>query len=102
MQRYAVRMTFHEAIAGEIRAAAARQQLRNVDVAKAIGQSPMNTSRRMRGLTPFGLDELPTLADLFGCAVEDLIPSWPQRDEPRSVVNGRTQSPLRLITLDAS
>lgn len=51
-------MTYHEEVAGEIRAHAARRQITNPQIGAALGQSPMNTSRRMRGLTPFTLHSL--------------------------------------------
>jgi len=90
-------MTYHEEVAGEIRAHAARRQITNPQIGAALGQSPMNTSRRMRGLTPFTLDELPKLAELFGVEINDLLPPSTWGQGRMGVINGRRSSHLRLI-----
>jgi hypothetical protein len=90
-------MTYHEEVAGEVRAHAARHQITNSQIGEALAQSPMNTSRRMRGLTPFTLDELPQLAELFGVEISDLLPPSTWGQGRRGVINGRRSSHLRLI-----
>lgn len=45
-------------VAGEIRGIAAKQRVRQVDLAQILNTSRMAVSRRMNGTTPFTADEL--------------------------------------------
>ena len=52
----------------------ARHQLRGVDLVEPLGVSQPQVAARVRGDLAWSLDELDTLAELFGCDVCDLVP----------------------------
>lgn len=62
-------------VAADVRAAAARQQVKHVDIAAALGMSKVSISRRMRGEVEFTIPELVTIADFIGVPLADLLPS---------------------------
>lgn len=56
----------HEAVAAEVRAALARSQIRQGEVAEALSLSRASVSRRLKGERPFTVPELLVVADLVG------------------------------------
>lgn len=52
-----------------------RKQMRGADIARALGISQPQVSYRVRGELAWSLDELDTLATVFGCEVADLVPA---------------------------
>jgi transcriptional regulator with XRE-family HTH domain len=62
-------------VAATIRAEMARHKCRQQTIADALGLSVASVSRRLSGEQPFELDELATVAELFGLTVSDLIES---------------------------
>lgn len=66
--------SYSHRVAAEIRSHAARQGIAQKDLAKALGYVPSQISKRMRGTIAFTLDELATLADLFGVEPAELMP----------------------------
>lgn len=64
-----------EAIAAEVRASVARSQVKQADLALAIGMSQAALSERLRGLRAFDTDQLVAIADHLGVEVLDLIPT---------------------------
>ena len=82
---YAQRMTggwneqkYNAAIAGEVRAAAARERVSGTRLALGLGLTKMAVSRRMHGHTPWGAAELAAVADLLGVTVAELYPPLPR------------------------
>jgi hypothetical protein len=71
-----------QAIAGEVRAMAARRAMSHKQVGAALGHDEMWTSRRMRGMTPWTGDELMRLAVVFGCKPSDLLPHLDSNQKP--------------------
>jgi transcriptional regulator with XRE-family HTH domain len=59
------------AIAAEIRAELARQNLTYAALAKAIGMSPSTLGRRLEGLRPFYLEELEAIAQFLGLKLSE-------------------------------
>jgi len=64
-----------ETIAATIRAELARRKLTQEGLAAALGLSQPNVSRRLAGATPWNVEELAAVADLFGMEVRDLLPA---------------------------
>lgn len=60
------------ALAGEIRAELARQNLTYSALAEATGITPSTISRRLQGVKPFDLDEIHTIAQFLGLKVSEL------------------------------
>jgi transcriptional regulator with XRE-family HTH domain len=58
-------MRFNDAVAAEIRAELARQQLSGVRAAKSLGWTQNYISARLRGVVPLSLDDLQAIADLL-------------------------------------
>ena len=56
-----------------IRAEAARRRLRQADIAERMHVNRIKVADRMRGRTPWTLDELETVAGLFGVKPEVLL-----------------------------
>lgn len=63
-----------EAVAAEIRAAAARQRVPGTAIAKALGLSQQALSRRMTGQLAFDTDELEVVGRLLGMDPRDFFP----------------------------
>ena len=61
------------AVAATVRAEMARRHLTQSDVADAIGVPRTGVSRRLTGQTPFDVDELAALADLFDMTPGDIM-----------------------------
>ncbi len=64
-----------QAVAEEVRAWMGRKQLRGADLSRELGISQPQVSYRVRGELAWSLDELDTLAQVFGCDVADLLPA---------------------------
>jgi transcriptional regulator with XRE-family HTH domain len=60
-------------VAEEIRAVLARRRISGKEMASALGLSQFAMSRRLRGETPFSLDELDAVARHLGVPVSSLI-----------------------------
>jgi ribosome-binding protein aMBF1 (putative translation factor) len=69
--------------AGAVRLESARRGLTQKDLAAELGLSRTAVSARFREQVPWTLDEIGTLARLFGCRVVDLVTEAPD-------INGRT------------
>ena len=65
--------TFSARVAAVIRAEAARRKISQGQIAELLGTSQAAVSRRMAGITPFELDELPVVAQLLDVPVTTLI-----------------------------
>lgn len=66
------------AVAGRnIRAEMSRRGLSQTAVANRLGLSQASMSARLRGVTPFDLNEVVQLADLFGMTVDQLLVDVP-------------------------
>jgi transcriptional regulator with XRE-family HTH domain len=65
----------NEAVAAEVRAHVARQQMRQSDLAGLLGISPSGVSSRLSGRTPLAAGELVVIAEWLGVAPADLIPA---------------------------
>jgi hypothetical protein len=60
------RDTVSQTVAANVRAEAARHEMRNVDVAPHLDITAGQVGRKMRGVVPFTIDELGVLALLWG------------------------------------
>lgn len=60
-------------VAGEVRALLARRRISGKQLAAHLGISQFAVSRRLRGETPFSIDELSCAAEFLGVPVEQLI-----------------------------
>lgn len=60
-------------VAGEIRALLARRQASGKQLASHLGMSQFAISRRLRGETPFSIDELAAAAEFLGVPMSDLV-----------------------------
>lgn len=56
-----------------VRGEMARKGINQEAVAKALGVSQAAISARLRGITPFDINELVTIASLLGVSVERLV-----------------------------
>lgn len=65
--------SLHERIAAEVRAETARRRLNQTELAGLLGLSQAGASRRLRGVTPFTVDELDLLGRHLGVSVVDLV-----------------------------
>lgn len=64
-------------MAETVRVEVARRRIRQQQLADALGISQAAVSRRLRGLSPFAVDELVTVARLLGLPAADLLPVEP-------------------------
>lgn len=60
-------------VAGEVRALLARRQISGKQLATHLGLSQFAVSRRLRGETPFSVDELAATAEWLGVPVASLL-----------------------------
>jgi transcriptional regulator with XRE-family HTH domain len=65
--------TLSDRVASVVRAEMARKRVGQEEIAARLGLSQASVSRRIRGVTPFELDELETVADLLGLPVTAFI-----------------------------
>ena len=63
----------HEAVAAEVRAALARNKIRQAAVAEALSLSRASVSRRLKGERPFTVPELLVVADLAGVSPSEFF-----------------------------
>lgn len=63
-----------DAVAGEVRAAAARQRVSEASIARHLGMSQSKLSRRWTGQLPFDIEELAAIAAYLDIPMTDLIP----------------------------
>lgn len=67
-------MPSYQAIAGEVRAEMARQQLSGIRAAKLLGWTQNYISRRLSGTVPFDVADLQAIADLLEVPVTKFFP----------------------------
>jgi transcriptional regulator with XRE-family HTH domain len=60
-------------IAREVRAELGRQQISGAALGRHLFLSQAAISRRLRGVLPFGVNELQTIAELFGLSLTALL-----------------------------
>jgi transcriptional regulator with XRE-family HTH domain len=77
--------TPHAEVAAEVRAARARRQYTQADLARHIGIRQDAYSRKERGLVPFSLAEVIAIADDLGVPRSSLIPERDTSAPPRAV-----------------
>lgn len=58
-----------------VRAEMARRGVTQAKLAAALGLSQPSVSARLRGVTPFDVDELHTIAAFLGVPLSDLLPA---------------------------
>lgn len=63
----------HKTVAANVRAEAARMNVTQAQIAEVIGKTQQVVSSKMRGQTPFQLDELAVVAPLMSMTVAELI-----------------------------
>lgn len=66
-----------QVVARNIRAALARQEIRIVDLATAIGMGRMSLSNRLNGRVDFRLSELERITAQIGSSIEALLAENP-------------------------
>jgi len=62
-----------QAIAAEVRAALARKQIKQSDLAEAVGMSQAALSERLRGHRAFNTDQLADIAGVLGLDLYELL-----------------------------
>jgi transcriptional regulator with XRE-family HTH domain len=67
--------TLSELVAEEVRAWLGRRRMSQAQLARAIGQSQMWVSDRLRGIQPISLDDLQRFASALDLTVHDLLPT---------------------------
>lgn len=87
-----------ERVAEEIRAYLGRRRMSQAQLARALGQSQMWVSDRLRGTQPIDLNDLQRIADVLDVGVLDLLPGRTTAgySQPRVVATGGT--PVRTPT----
>lgn len=75
-------MTFNAALAEEIRAAMARQRLKQRQLGEVLGLSHAQVSQRLAGWVPMRADEIDAIADFLGLGIAELVR---RADEARKV-----------------
>jgi transcriptional regulator with XRE-family HTH domain len=73
-------------VAAEVRAQAARKQIRGSRLAVILGISENAMSRRMTGKLPFGIDELAAVAAALDVTVQDLLPHLDSNQKPAGLL----------------
>jgi len=64
--------TLAATVAANIRAETGRRGLHQRDIARYLGLAPSRISERWRGITPWSLDDIDRLAELFSVRPQDL------------------------------
>lgn len=99
----------HERVAATVRAEMARYGVRQREIAIALGLTQQSVSGKLRGSTPFAVDELAVVAPMVGMTVSELIaqgegprPGVGQSEGLRGAPGGtRTHQPTDLRAADA-
>lgn len=86
---------YTEAVAAEVRGAAAKARVKQNFIAKALGVSQQALSRRWTGELPFDVDWLYVIASILDIPITDLLPPTPVGAEPlQTVTSGRKVVPI--------
>ena len=64
-----------EIVAAEVRAELARRKIPQSGLVSVLGMSEVSVSRRLRGETPFDINELVAVAEFLGVPVARFLPS---------------------------
>lgn len=80
--------------ASEIRAHMARFSLKQIDLAETLGVTQAHVSRKLRGVTPFTLDELQVIADWFSTTPPVLL-GYATEPRPRKPERGSARCAAR-------
>ena len=64
----------HEIVAAEVRAELARRKIPQSGLVGVLHMSEVSVSRRLRGETPFDINELVAVADFLGVPIATLLP----------------------------
>ena len=64
-----------EIVAAEVRAELARRKIPQSGLVAVLGMSEVSVSRRLRGETPFDINELVAVAEFLGVPVARFLPS---------------------------
>jgi transcriptional regulator with XRE-family HTH domain len=62
-----------ERVAAEVRALMGRYEVTQVQLTEVLGVSQTGVSKRLRGLTPFDVNEIGLLAEFFGVDPSELV-----------------------------
>lgn len=62
-----------EQVAAEVRALMGRYAVTQMQLVDVLGVSQTGVSKRLRGITPFDVNEIGKLADFFGVDPEELV-----------------------------
>lgn len=95
METTTTRERLRHQVAEEIRALLGRRQMSGAKLARAIDQSEMYVSRRLRGETAFDLDDLERIAEVLGVPVASLLPSAFLPNDRSGTSSLRPASPTR-------
>ena len=87
--------TLSEQVAEEIRAWLGRRRMSQAQLSRAMGQSQMWVSDRLRGIQPIGLDDRQRFAAALDVEVHDLLPS--REEAARAAVP--QPAPRRVVKL---
>lgn len=72
--------TWSLVVAGNVRALMARRGVNQQRIAQVLGLSQTAVSKRLRGVTPWDVNEMGTLADAFGVPITALLEGLPRLD----------------------
>jgi len=74
-------------VARRVRGLLAEEGMAQQDLAPVLGVSGSSTSKRIRGLMPFALDELPAVANALGTSIEYLLGLTDERRPRRAMLD---------------
>lgn len=69
-------------VAAEVRALMGRHNVTQMQLTAVLGVSQTGVSKRLRGLTPFDVNEIEALADYFGLDPAELLGGQPPSPRP--------------------
>ncbi len=90
-QRKPVGEDFVQAIGAEVRGWMARERVNQTQMARLLGISQSNFSKRLRGSVPFPVSELAIIASYFGITLGELL--GPVADVPLRAVPAHGEDP---------
>lgn len=67
-------------VSGNVRALMARRGVSQMRLAAVLNLSQTAVSKRLRGVTPWDVNEMGTLAEAFGVPITDLLLGLPRKD----------------------